>query len=95
MSLDRGLIILGALIAVSVASATVWHLVVKSYAWAIIGSSLTVGLATYLGYPSFRGIMPSALILTNACVLGAVVASGVGVPFKRGRMAKPEASNDV
>jgi len=93
--LDHGLIILGTVIAISVASAATWHWAVKSYAWAVIGSSLTVGLATYWGYPVFRGVVPNALILMNAFVLGAVIALGVGVPFKRGRMGKGGASNDA
>jgi len=94
-SLDRGLITLGTVIVLSVASATMWHVVVKSYAWAVIGSSLTVGVATYFGYPIFRDVAPSALILMNALVLGAVIALGVGVPFKRRRMGKSGASNDA
>jgi len=54
--MDLSLIILGAVIALSLASATVWHLIVKSYAWAVAGSSLTTGLVTYWGYPLYRGV---------------------------------------
>jgi hypothetical protein len=86
--LDRSLILLGAVIIISVASAAIWHVIVKSYAWAIVGSSVTVGVITYLGYPIFRGVVPNTFIVMNAFVLGAVVALGVGVPFKRGRSRK-------
>ena len=72
-----------------------WHLIVKRYAWAVVGSSLTVGLVTYFGYPVLRGVDPSALILINALVLGAVIALGVGIPFKRRRRVKGVASNDA
>ena len=92
--MDRSLIILGTVIVISVASAATWHLIVKSYAWAVIGSSLTVGLVTYFGYPIIRGVAPSVLIVVNAFVLGAVIALGVGIPFKRGRL-RPGVSNDA
>jgi hypothetical protein len=93
--LDRGLIILGTVIAISVANAVMWHLIVKRYTWAVVGSSLTVGLVTYFGYPVFRGVAPSALVLMNAFVLGAVIALGVGIPFKRKRRVKGVVSNDA
>jgi hypothetical protein len=86
--LDRSLILLGAVIILSVACAAIWHVIVKSYAWAIVGSSVTVGVITYLAYPIFRGVVPNPLIITNALVLGAVIALGVGIPFKRGRSRK-------
>ena len=72
--MDLSLIILGAVIALSLASATVWHLIVKSYAWAVAGSSLT---------------------LANAVILGAVIALGLGIPFKRRRIGKARTSNDA
>ena len=93
--MDRSLILLGVVIAVSVASAAIWHLVVKSYAWATVGSSITVVAITYLGYPIFRGVAPGTLILMNAFALGAVIALGVGIPFRRGRLRKGKVSNDV
>lgn len=86
--MDRSLIILGAVLIVSLASAATWHLIVKSYPWAVAGSSLTVGLATFLGYPLYRGIAPDALTLIDAVILGAVVALGVGIPFKRRRIGR-------
>jgi hypothetical protein len=86
--LDRSLILLGAVIIVSVASAAIWHFFVKSYGWAIVGSSVTVGVTTYLAYPIVRGVVPNALIVMNAFVLGVVIALGVGIPFKRGRFRK-------
>ena len=91
--MDRSLILLGAVIAISAASAATWHWAVKSYAWAVVGSSLTVGLATYLGYPAFRGVAPNAFILLNALFLVAVIALGVGVPFRRARLDKGGAGN--
>jgi len=87
--LDRSLILLSAVIAISVASAAIWHFFVKSYASAIVCSSITVGVITYFGYPLFRGVVPSALIVVNAFVLGAVIALGVGIPFKRWRFRRP------
>lgn len=86
--MDRSLILLGAVIAISVASAAIWHLVVKSFAWAIAGSSVTVGAIAYLSYPMFRGVAPDALIIVDALVLAAVVALGMGFPFKRRRLRK-------
>ena len=93
--MDRSLILLGAVIVISVASAAIWHFVVKSFAWAIVGSSVSVGAITYFGYPIFRGGVPNTLIVVNAFVLGALIAVGVGVPFKRGRFRKRGVSNDV
>lgn len=93
--MDLSLIILGAVIALSLASAAVWHSIVKSYAWAVAGSSLTVGLVTYWGYPLYRGVGPNALILADAVVLGAVIALGVGIPFKRRRIGKASTRNGV
>jgi hypothetical protein len=93
--LDRSLILLGGVIVISLASAAIWHFAVKSYTWAIVGSSVTVGAITYWGYPIFRGVVPNMLIVVNALVLGAVIALGVGIPFKRGRLRKGGLSNDV
>jgi hypothetical protein len=86
--MDLSLIILGTVLIVSLASAAMWHLIVKSYTLAVTGSSLTVGLATFLGYPLYRGVAPDALVLVNAVVLGAVIALGVGIPFKRRRIGR-------
>ena len=91
--MDLSLIILGTVFAISVASAAMWHSVVKLYWWAVVGSSLTVGLVTYVGYPIFRDVVPNAFILMNALVLGAVFALGIGIPFKRRRVAKGRAGN--
>jgi hypothetical protein len=93
--LDRNLILLGGLIIVAAASAAIWHFFAKSYAWAIVGSSATVGVITYFAYPILRGVVPNALIVMNAFVLGVVIALGVGIPFKRGRFRKSGVSNDV
>jgi hypothetical protein len=86
--MDLSLIILGTVLIVSLASAAMWHLIVKSYTLAVAGSSLTVGLATFLGYPLYRGVAPDALVLVNAVVLGAVIALGVGIPFRRRRIGR-------
>jgi hypothetical protein len=93
--MDRSLIILGTVIAVSLASAAMWYLIVKSYAWAVGGSSLTVGLVTLWGYPLYRGLVPNALVLVNAVVLGAMISFGVGIPFKRRRVGREKASDDA
>ena len=92
--MDRSLIFLGVVIAVSLASAATWHLVVKSYLWAVAGSSLTVALVTLLGYPLYRGVAPNELILADSIVLGALIALGVGVPFKRRRDGKAARAGD-
>jgi hypothetical protein len=85
---DYGLIVLGTVIAIGLASAAMWHLIVKSYAWAVVGSSFTTGLATYWGYPLYRGVDPNVFIIVNAVLLGGVIALGVGIPFKRRRIGK-------
>ena len=36
-----------------------------------------------------------AFILANAVILGAVIALGVGIPFKRRRIGKARTSNDA
>jgi hypothetical protein len=92
---DYSLIALGAVIALGLASAAIWHLILKSYGWAVLGSSLTTGLVTYWSYPLYRGVVPSVLIITNAVVLGAVTALGVGIPFKRRRIGKTKVSDDA
>ena len=91
--LDRSLVILGAVVVVSAASAAIWHLILKRYLWAVVGSSLTVGLVTYLAYPIFRDVSANGFILVNALFLGAVFALGVGIPFKRRRAAERRAGN--
>ena len=93
--MDRSLILLGAVIIVSVASAAIWHSIVRSYAWAIVGSSVTVGMITYLAYPMFRNAVPDALIVMNALVLGALIGLGVGIPFRRRRLRRDGSSDDV
>jgi len=93
--MDVSLIILGTVIAIALASAAVWHLIVKSYAWAVAGSSLTVGLVTLWGYPLYRGVVPNALVLINAVFLGGMIALGVGIPFKRRRIRKARVTNDA
>lgn len=93
--MDLSLIILGTLIAVSLASAAMWHSIVKSYAWAVAGSSLTVGMVTLWGYPLYRGVVPNVLVLVDAVLLGAAIAFGVGIPFKRRRIGKGGAGNDA
>jgi len=93
--MDLSVIILGTVIAISLATATVWHLIVKSYGWAVAGSSLTVGLVTFWGYPLYRGVVPNAFVLIDAVILGAVIALGVGIPFKRRRIGKVRLSNDA
>jgi hypothetical protein len=85
---DYSLIVLGAVITIGLASAAMWHLIVKSYAWAVLGSSFATGLIAYWGYPLYRGAAPNVLIIANAVVLGAVIALGVGIPFKRRRIGK-------
>jgi hypothetical protein len=92
---DYSLIALGVVIAIGLASAGMWHLIVKSYGWAVVCSSLTTGLVTYWGYPLYRGVVPSVLIVINAVVLGAVIALGVGIPFKRRRTGKTKVSDDA
>jgi hypothetical protein len=93
--MNLSLIILGTVIAISLASAAMWHFIVKSYAWAVAGSSLTVGLVTFWGYPLYGGVVPNAFILIDAVVLGVVIALGVGIPFKRRRIGKARVSNDT
>jgi hypothetical protein len=93
--MDYSLIALGVVIAIGLASAAMWHLIVRSYGWAVLGSSLTTGLVTYWGYPLYRGVVPSVLIIANAVVLGAVAALGVGIPFKRRRIGKTKVSDDA
>ena len=93
--MDRSLILLGAVIIVSVASAAIWHSIVRSYAWAIVGSSVTVGVITYFSYPIFRNVVPNAFIVANALVLGAVIALGVGIPSRRRRLRRDGSSDDV
>ena len=91
--MDHGLIILGALIAASLFSAATWHAIVKSYVAAIVASSITVGLAVFEVYPMYRGVKAEPLILLNAISLAAIIALGVGVPFKRRRAVKPGADD--
>ena len=86
--MDYSLVILFTVIVVGLASAVIWHLIVKAYAWAVVGSSLTTGLVTYWGYPLYRGVAPNVLIVANSVVLGAVIALGVGLLFKRRRIGK-------
>ena len=93
--MDHSLIALGVVIAIGLASAALWHLIVKSYGWAALGSSLTTGLVTYWGYPLYRGVVPSVLIVASALVLGAVTALGVGIPFKRRRAGKTGVGDDA
>lgn len=93
--MDYSLIALGVAIAIGLASAAMWHMIVKSYGWAVLGASLTTGLVTYLGYPLYRGVVPDVLIVINAIVLGAVTALGLGIPFKRRRIAKTKVSDDA
>jgi antibiotic biosynthesis monooxygenase (ABM) superfamily enzyme len=93
--LDTSLIVLGTLIAISLASALMWHAIVKSYALAIVASALTVGLLTYFVYPIYRGVAPSWLILSDATILGAIIAVGVGFALKRWRVGNESANNDV
>lgn len=83
--MDYSLLALGAVIAVSLVSALIWHFIVKSYAWAVVGSSLATGLVTYWAYPLYRGAPASMLIIANALVLGAVASLAAGIPFKRWR----------
>jgi len=92
---DYSLIALGVVIATGLASAAMWHLIVKSYGWAVLGSSLTTGLITYWGYPLYRGAVPSMLIVVNAVVLGAVTSLGVGIPFNRRRVGQSKVSDDA
>ena len=85
--------ILGAVIVISATSAVAWHLSVKSYAWAVMGSSFTAVAVTCFAYVMIRGIVPGAFILVNSLVLGVVFAVGVGILFKRRRNAEPGAGD--
>jgi hypothetical protein len=85
---DQGLVTLGALLVISMISAATWHTIVKSYVLAIVASSISVGLITFVAYPMYRGVTADPLILLNAISIGAIIALGVGVPFKRRRSAK-------
>jgi hypothetical protein len=91
--LDTSLIILGALIAISLVSAATWHAIVKTYPLAIVASSVTVGLIVFWAYPMYRGVSAYPLILLNAVTISAIVALGVGIPFKRRRSVKSGATN--
>jgi len=93
--LDTGLIILGALIVISLVSAVTWHAILKTYLLAIVASSITVGLIVFWAYPMYRGVSANPLILLNAITMSAIVALGVGIPFKRRRSVKSGASNDA
>jgi hypothetical protein len=86
--MDQGLVTLGALLVISMVSAATWHAIVKSYVLAIAASSISVGLMTFGAYPMYRGEAADPLIMLNAISIGAIVALGVGVPFKRRRSAK-------
>lgn len=93
--MDRSLIILGIVVAISVVSAAIWHVAVKSYLGAVVGSAITVGLVTWFGYGVLRGVVPNALIIVNSLILAAAIAFGVGLLLKRSRMRKDGASNDA
>jgi len=92
--MDTSLLALGSLIVVCLAIATIWHLLVKSYVWAVVASVLTVGLAVYWVYPIYRGVKADPLILMSAITLCTMIALGVGIPFKRRRAARVAGSND-
>lgn len=83
--MDTSLLALGSLILISLATATMWHAIVKSYVWAVVVSALTVGLVVYWAYPIYRGVAADPLILLSAISLCAMIALGVGIPFKRRR----------
>ncbi len=93
--MDPGLITLGALITISLVSAAMWHAIVKSHLLAIVASSITVGLVAFLVYPMYRGVAAEPLLLLSAVNLSAMIAIGVGIPFKRRRSVKAGAANDA
>ena len=78
---------LGTLLALAAVSAVAWHLVVKRWIIASLGSALTVGaLAAALlespwRYLSSEGLLAFFFLSLNAFI----IAMGVGIPFNRRR----------
>src|SRR5260221_1446883 len=91
--MDSSLILLGALIAISLVSAATWHSIAKTYLWAIVASSTTVGLIVFGVYPIYRGVTADPLILLNAITISAIIALGVGIPFWRRRSMRSGTGN--
>lgn len=51
--MDMSLLAVGSLIAASLAIGAIWHAVIRSYGWAVIATAFTVGVATYVVYPTY------------------------------------------